>query len=151
MLACRRHGFLYDNKDQLSTMLLAWCITCIITHCQKIDIPQVIFINFGVALTADFALWLSITSSIYLHSCSCIPGTSDKMHGCQWLSSLLDTKTGFSMHGDFHIRNKSVARPSYLSHGDLCTGKTTFNIETPPPPPRYDYGHTNTRTSWSMA
>ena len=37
----------------------------------------------------------------------------------------LNIKTVFSRYGDSHVKDKTVARPSYLWHGDPYTGKTT--------------------------
>ena len=36
----------------------------------------------------------------------------------------LDIKTIFPRYGDSHVKDKTVARPSYLQHGDPYTGKT---------------------------
>ena len=37
----------------------------------------------------------------------------------------LNIKTAFAGYGDSQVKDKTVARPSYLSHGDPHTGKTT--------------------------
>ena len=37
----------------------------------------------------------------------------------------LNIKTVFSWCGDSHVKDKTVVRPSYLSHGDPYTGKAT--------------------------
>ena len=37
----------------------------------------------------------------------------------------INTKTVFPRYGDSHVKDKKVARPSYLWHGDPYTGKTT--------------------------
>ena len=37
----------------------------------------------------------------------------------------LNIKTVFSGYGDSHVKDKTVARPSYLLHGDPTAGKTT--------------------------
>ena len=37
----------------------------------------------------------------------------------------LNIKTIFPRYGDSHVKDMTVARPSYLSHGDPYTGKTT--------------------------
>ena len=34
-------------------------------------------------------------------------------------------KTGFPRYGNFHVKDKTVVRPSYLNRGDPYTGKTT--------------------------
>ena len=39
--------------------------------------------------------------------------------------SRLNKKTVFPRYGDYHVKCKTVARPSYLSHGNSYTGKTT--------------------------
>ena len=36
----------------------------------------------------------------------------------------LSIKTIFPRYGDSHVKDKAVARPSYLQHGNPCTGKT---------------------------
>ena len=49
--------------------------------------------------------------------------------------SRLNIKTVFPRYGDSHVKDKTVARPSYLWHGHPYTGKTTyFYIETAPSP-----------------
>ena len=44
-----------------------------------------------------------------------------------WTSSgpHLTIKTVFPMHGNSRVKDKTVARPSYIKHGDSCAGKTT--------------------------
>ena len=37
----------------------------------------------------------------------------------------LNIKTVFPRYGDSHVKDKTVARPSYLLHGDPYAGKTT--------------------------
>ena len=45
----------------------------------------------------------------------------------------LNTKTVFPRYGDFHAKDKTVVRPSYLLHGDPYTGKTTSLYWDAPP------------------
>ena len=44
----------------------------------------------------------------------------------------LNIKAVFPGCGDSHVKDKTVARPSYLWNGDPYTGKTTSYIETDP-------------------
>ena len=51
----------------------------------------------------------------------------------RWLSGpRLNIKTVFPRYGDYHVKNKTVVRPSYLNHGDPNTVKTSLYIEMAP-------------------
>ena len=52
-----------------------------------------------------------------------------------WPGLCLNIKTAFLRYGDSHVKDKTVVRPSYLSHGDPYTRKTTYFILRRPPPP----------------
>ena len=43
----------------------------------------------------------------------------------QYTGPWFNIKTVFPRYGDSHVKDKTVARPSYLQHGDPYTGKTT--------------------------
>ena len=51
---------------------------------------------------------------------------SGRQHGELRPGSRLNIKTVFPRYGDSYAKDKTVARPSYLWHGDPYTGKTTF-------------------------
>ena len=44
---------------------------------------------------------------------------------CREPGPRLNIKTIFPRYGDFHIKDKTVVRPSYIQHGDPYTGKAT--------------------------
>ena len=57
-----------------------------------------------------------------------IPDSSPAHHsepGCMRLWAPSQYKDGLSMYGIAMLKDKTVARPSYLYHGDPYSGKTT--------------------------
>ena len=64
----------------------------------------------------------------------------DRHDGCQifriptshWYSGpRLNIKTVFPRHGDSHVKDRTVTRPSYLWHGDPYTDKTSLYWDSP--------------------
>ena len=52
--------------------------------------------------------------------------------------ALIQYKDGLSRYGDSHVKDKTVARPSYFQHGDPYTGKTSLYWDGPQGPFQYN-------------
>ena len=59
----------------------------------------------------------------------------------------LNTMTVFPRYGDFHVKEKTVARPSYLLHGNSYIGKTTSMRRSPDS----DRWYAGCHEYWSMS
>ena len=87
------------------------------------------------AFTAQWIIWsaykrknencIYISMALEPISAAAIPIPSESKV-TQGSGPRLNIKTVFPRYGDSHVKDKTVMRPSYLSHGDPYTGKTTY-------------------------
>ena len=84
-------------------------------------------------------VWLCFNAFMCRNLCWCRDYHVDMSHICMAPEPCLNIKDVFPSYGDFPVKDKTVARPSYLWHGDTHTGKTTY---------LYWDGHQNLKSKW---